>query len=251
MEMGHWQQAEVQLRKALEASPDDPLAHHYLARALWHRGASDEARSHIAAAIRLDPTDATLAVRAGEMALALGVFDDALSHAERAVGLDPKLAAAWALRGRACWRLDHPDRAIADLQRALALSPQSSDVLLDVALIYRERGQRARSLATIHNLLDTYPPGEEPQLALLLEGLTLLELARPHQAVESLLAASRRGPPNAEVHFRLAQAQFSAGRYAEATTAAEQALAIDTSHEASRQLLMQLASSSQAAAQRR
>jgi hypothetical protein len=43
------------------------------------------------------------------------------------------------------------------------------------------------------------------------------------------------------VLYRLAQAQRSAGRYAEATTAAEQALTIDGSHHGSRQLLVQLA----------
>jgi tetratricopeptide (TPR) repeat protein len=251
MEIGQWAQAEALLRQALETAPDDAQAHHDLARALWHREATDQALSHMAEAMRLDPNDPILAVRAGEMSLALGAHQDALSHAERAIGLDPKLSVAWALRGRVYWRLNQSDQAIADLQRALELDPECSDVLLDVALIYRQRGRPVRSLAVLHNLLDTYRPGEEPQLALLLEGRTLLELGRPHQAVESLLAASRRGPPNAEVFFHLAQAQSAAGRNAEATAAAEQALAIDTSHQASRQLLIELARGSRADAQRR
>jgi predicted TPR repeat methyltransferase len=72
-----------------------------------------------------------------------------------------------------------------------------------------------------------------------------MDLQRPQQAVDSLLAAARRGPPNAEVLFHLAQAHWSAGRVAEAAAAAEQALAIDASHQASRQLLLQLASREQ------
>ena len=64
-------------------------------------------------------------------------------------------------------------------------------------MLYRQLGQPARALATLHHLLDTYPPGEEPQLSLLLEGQTLADLGRPTQAAESLHAAVRRGPPNA------------------------------------------------------
>lgn len=242
MEMGHWQQAETLLQKAIDASPDDAEARRYMAEALWHRGAAEEALAQMADAVRLDPSDAALTVRAGEMSLAIGANDKALTQAERAIRSDPKLAAAWALRGRVFWQLRQPDRAMADLQRALELAPDSPDVLLDVAVIYRQRGQAARCLTTLRHLADTYPPGEEPQLATMLEGLTLLELGRPQQAAESLAAAARRGPPRAEAWYYLAQAESAIGRYAEATAAAQQALAIDASHQASRQLLAQLAS---------
>jgi predicted Zn-dependent protease len=78
-------------------------------------------------------------------------------------------------------------------------------------------------------------------MALILEGLTLMDLQRPHQAAEVLLAAAHRGPPNADMLYYLAQAQSAAGKYAEATSAAQQALAVDGSHQQSRQLLAQLA----------
>ncbi len=178
------------------------------------------------------------------MSLALGDHNVALSRAERAIQLDANLPGAWALRGRVFGRLGQPDRAMADLQRALEISPQNPEALLDVALMYRQRGEAARALTTLHSLLDTYAPGEEPQMALQLEGMTLMNLGRAHQAAESLQLAARRGPPNADVLYHLAQAEFSAGRYAEATDAARQALAIDGSHQASRQLLTQLAANS-------
>jgi len=241
IEMGQWQQAEALLQQAVDASPDDAEARRYLAEALWQRGAADEALSHLTEAIRIDPTSAAFHVRAGEMSLALGANGDAIRRADKAIGLDTKLASAYALRGRAFWRENQLDPALADLQRTLELSPHNAEVLLDVALMYRERGQATRSLTTLHHLLDTYPPGEEPQLALLLEGRTLLELGRPQQAIDSFLAASDRGPPNVEVYYRLAQAQSEIGRHAEAATTVRQALAIDASHQASRQLLAQLA----------
>ena len=62
MQTGQWQQAEDLLRQGLEASPDDAEVRRQLAEALWHRGAANEAMSHIAAAVRLKPEDASFAV---------------------------------------------------------------------------------------------------------------------------------------------------------------------------------------------
>jgi tetratricopeptide (TPR) repeat protein len=234
------------MRQALEASPDDPKVRAQLAEALWNRGATNEAMSHMAAAVRLDPKNADYLVRAGEMALASGAKDAALTNAERAIRLKPQLASAWALRGRTFRMTNQPERALADMQHALVFEPDRADLLLDVAVMYRERGQPARCLTTLHHLHDTYPPGEEPQFALQLEGLTLMDLKRPHQAAEVLTAASSRGPMNADLLFQLAQAQTAAGKYEAAATAARQALAVDAQHQQSRQLLAQLAAKSTA-----
>lgn len=248
MEMGDWAQAETLLRKANDSSPADAETRRYLAEALWHRGAADEALKQMDEAVRLDPLDAALTVRAGEMLLAVGDTERALVRAEEAIRLDPKLPAAWALRGRVFWQRKQSDRALADLQRALVYAPDNADILLDVAVLCRQRGQAARCLTTLHHLLDTYPPGGEPQLALMLEGITLCDLGRPQQAVDSLLAATHRGPPNAELLYHLAQAQMASGNYASAGDSARQALAIDATHAPSRLLLTQLASQTSAPA---
>jgi Tfp pilus assembly protein PilF len=251
IEMGNWQQAESLLQQAVEADPGQADAHRHLAETLWHRGAAEPAMRQMAEALRLEPNDAALVVRAGEMSLALGDHSAALSHAERAIQLDARLAGAWALRGRVFSRHGQPDRAMADLQRALELAPHNPEALLDVALMYRQRGETARALTTLHYLLDSYAPGEEPQIALQLEGMTLLDLGRPQRAAESLQLAARRGPPHADVFYQLAQAEIRSGRLPEASAAAQQALAIDASHEASRQLLMQLAANSPSAESQR
>jgi Flp pilus assembly protein TadD len=107
--------------------------------------------------------------------------------------------------------------------------------------LYRQRGEHTRCLTTLHHLLDTYPEGEEPRLALQMEGLTLADLGRPEQAVESLTAATHRGPPSAEAYYQLAQVLETAGRPADATAAAQQALVADASHMPSRELLARLA----------
>jgi tetratricopeptide (TPR) repeat protein len=241
LEAGQPQQAEELLKKSLAAAPDDASAHRYMAETLWRRGARDDAISHIIEAVRLDPTNAALNSRAGEMYLSLGHGEAAEVYAERAIRLDPKMASAWALRGRCFVKVKLPDRALADLERAVELAPDRSDLLQEVALAYRQRGQNTRCLAAIYHLLDSYPSGEEPQSVLVMQGQTLMDLGRPQQATNAFLAALHRGPPNADVSFYLAQSYSAAGRVTEATAAAQQALAINAGHDPSRQLLTQLA----------
>jgi tetratricopeptide (TPR) repeat protein len=173
--------------------------------------------------------------------LGTGAAEKALARANEAIVLNPNLASAWALRGRVYWRMNQTDRGLADLQRALQFAPDSSDVLMDVAAIYRQRGQHDRCLTTLHHLLDTYPPGQATQLAYWMEGLTLADLGRPEQAVESLEIANRHGPANADIWYYLAQAQLACGRPDAATTAAQQALAVNPTHAPSRELLAELA----------
>jgi tetratricopeptide (TPR) repeat protein len=241
VEAGHWDQAEALLRKSIETSPSDAVGRRYLAETLWRRGAFEEALQQMEAALQADETNPQLAVRAGEMLLAAQSNELAVARADQAIRLDPKLSAAWALRGRAFWRMTQIERALADLQRALDYAPQDRDVLLDIAGIYRQINQPSRCLTTLHQLIDTYPPGQAPQQALLLEGITLQQLGRGRQAAESLLAAARAGPPSADVYGPLAQAYASIGEVEAATAAAQQALAIDANHAPSRALLAQLA----------
>jgi tetratricopeptide (TPR) repeat protein len=242
-ELGQWDQSEKLLERAVEAAPTDTVTRRTLADVLWHRGATKQALEQMEAAIRLDANDAALIVRDGEMLMATGAYTKALDRAEDAIRLDPKLATAWALRGRVYWHENQTDRALADLDRALLYSPDDPDVLIDVAAMYRQRGQHDRCLATLHHLLDMYPPGQESQMALWMQGLTLADLGRPAPAVESLIAASRLGPPNAELLYGLAQAQLAAGQPEAAANSARQALAANVGHEPSRQLLDQLARS--------
>jgi predicted Zn-dependent protease len=241
LEAGQPQQAEELLKKSLAASPDDASSRRYMAETLWRRGAGDDAISQISEAVRLEPTNAALAVRAGEMYLAVGHREAAEAQAERAVRLDPTCAGAWALRGRCFEKMNLPDRALSDLERAVELAPDRSELLLEVASMYRRRGQNTRCLTAVYHLLDTYPTGEEPQSVLVMQGQTLMDLQRPQQATDAFLAGIQRGPPSADVYFLLAQSYMASGRLPEATAAAQQALAVNAAHDATRLLLAQLA----------
>ncbi len=63
-------------------------------------GERELAVQHLLQALAQAPDDAAVAVRAGEMQLALGQVDDARRMANRVLDLDPNDGGAWALRGR-------------------------------------------------------------------------------------------------------------------------------------------------------
>ena len=211
MERGDWQRAEELLSQAVRTCPSDPDARRRYAETLWHRGASREAITQLETAGHQATEDAEIAVRIGQFYLASGRLEEARKAADRALDLDPKLAAAWALRGKTLEMTGALKPALADYQRSLGYEPESAEVQLHIAELYRRLGQPDRALVTLHSLIDSNPPGEEPQNLLYLQGLALSALGRYNDAVESYTLAMQRGRPTAEILYRLAEAELSSG----------------------------------------
>lgn len=239
LESGRLGEAESLLREATEATPDDAQAQRHLAEALWQRGQRAEALAHVEQACQCAPMDASSAVRAGEMRLSEGDAPTAAQWADHALATDPRSPSAWALRGRVHQRLGHADRSLADLQQALRYAPGDAEILTDIALLHRARGDHRRCLTTLHHLIDAHPPGHEPAGALALAGESYLALGRPQDAADSLRLAAARGP-DPDLLCRLAEAQAACGQPAEALADARRALDLDAGHKASRQLIARL-----------
>lgn len=240
MDRGDWLGAEDQLSQAVQVSPLDPDARRRYAETLWHRGAAREAIAQLEEATRLSSEDPQIAVRVGEMYLATGQNTRARKAADRALDLDPKLGAAWALRGRTNEATGALKQALADYQRSLGYQPDDRQVLLAVAEIYRQLNEPERALVSLHSLVDSYPPGEEPQQLLYLEGLALVALGRYDDAVSRYTVAGERGGPTAEILYRLAEAEFLAGRGVHASIVAKQALVLDPNHVSAKALVDRL-----------
>lgn len=238
LEHGDAARARLLLDQAVEANANDVDARRQLADVLWQSGAAQEAIIHIDRAVELDPRHAPTIVRSGEMRLGLGDADRALQRADEALVLDASLAGAWALRGRVFRAKGLYERSLADFHQALRYNPHSAEVLLEAAEVQYQLGRPQRCLTTLQNLLQSYPPGEEPRRALWLAGLAYTAVDRPRDAVHALYAASSRGGPEPELLFQLARAQNAVGEVAEATATAQQAA--DAGHEGSRTLLAQL-----------
>ena len=240
LELGHSDEACTLFAQAVESSPTDVDARRQLAEALWKEGRLVEAANQMEQAVRLDPGHAPTVIRSGEMLLATGNVQRAMQRAEQAVGLDSTQAGAWALRGRIHHRQGNAPEALADLLQALYYAPQDARVLLEVAEVQHQLGRPHRCLTTLHHLNELYPPGEEPQRSLWLEGLAYQAVNRPDDAATSLASAAQRGAPNADLLYALAEAERAAGRSDAAVSTIRQAIALDGGHKASHLLLAQL-----------
>ncbi len=242
LESGQLNEAESLLRQAAEATPEDADARSHLAEALWQSGSHDEALAHAEAACRCEPTNSWAAVRAGQMRLAEGDAKMATEWAHSAIGLSCRCPEAWALRGRANQRLGNTEQALADLQQALRYAPNDTELLTDVALLYQARSEHRKCLTTLHQLLDCYPPGEEPAEVLALAGESYMAINRPVDAAENLRLASQRGTSGADFYYRLAEAEAACGKTDKAISDLDRALTFNQDHTPSQQLKARLAS---------
>jgi tetratricopeptide (TPR) repeat protein len=234
LDRGEWESGETLLAQAIKSCPADPEPHRHYGEAMWHRGAREEGLAQMREAMRLSSDDPQLVVRCGEMCLALGRINEAKLLADEALDLCPKQGSAWALRGAVAAAMGQIDDALADYHRGLEYLPDDKRLLLATAELYQQQGRPGRALSLLEALRDLYPAGEEPQRVLYLEGLALTGVARFDDAIETYTLALGRDRPTAEIYYRIAEAQLSAGRVAEAGGAVQQALALNPSHEPSR-----------------
>jgi tetratricopeptide (TPR) repeat protein len=247
-ERGDWKRAETLLARAVEMSKTDADARRHYAETLWHRGAMPEALQQLNEARRLTSEDPGLAVRTGELHLALLQVNDATRLADEALRLDPKFAAAWALRGRVAAATGQPRQALANFQRALGYAPEDHELTILVAETYRQLNEPERALAALQSLADNYTPGDEPQQVLYLEGLAMMALRRYDDATRSLSQAANRDRPTPEILYRLAEAEMLNGRVGEAQNTLQEVLALAPDHAPSRALQARMAMATPAGA---
>jgi tetratricopeptide (TPR) repeat protein len=207
---------------------------------MWRRGEREAGLEHLQKAIACAADDTSLKIRAGQMQLALGHAAEACALADQALDLDPQSAEGWTLRGRVALAENHPDEALANFHRALEYAPKDRELLLETAEVYRQLNRPQRALSTLVSLRETYAPGDEPQQVYYLEGLALQALGRPTDAGNSFALALERGPPTADLYYRLGESQLASGRRNEADRAVEQALGLDPNHVPSRALRQQV-----------
>lgn len=240
LEQHQWDEGLRLAREAVQTCPPDVDARLVYGEALWAKGLREEAIRELEEVAQLTGEDAGVEARLGEMYLAVGQIDRAREHANRAIELAPQDPRGWVVRARIARRSGDFPAALADYQRAVAYVPHQPEWLLEVAELYRAMGQPERALATLHQLADTYSPGEEPPQLIYLQGVTYLALNRPQEAAELLAQAIQQAGPCADWLYQLARAQAAAGRVRSAEQTLRQALRLEPQHHASRQLLAQL-----------
>jgi tetratricopeptide (TPR) repeat protein len=121
-------EAEADLQKALQLSPDQPLTLNYLGYT-WidHNRNLRQGLALIEKAVRLKPDDGYIVDSLGWAYYRLGKFKEALKHLERAVELRPEDATLNDHLGDAYWRVGREREARFQWDQALTLQPEPAD----------------------------------------------------------------------------------------------------------------------------
>ena len=209
---GRVEEAKNCMRRAINNAPDDRRIREQMADICIDNGEYPEAIAELTRAVELSEGDPELRVKLGQAYLRSGKLILAKRQADLALEVNRQSASAWELCGHAHWVKNELPEAIADLQRSLSIDRNRSGVQLQIAQLHRRLNQQKRALSGIEQLLSQYPSGQEPQDAMLLQGVVLIELQRYDSAVEALKLAATRDDATSETFVQLSRAQLLGGQ---------------------------------------
>lgn len=123
-----WPKAEVDLKKALDLYPDQPLVLNYLGYSWVDQGYNlDEGMKLIEKAVALKPDDGYIVDSLGWAHYKQGNFEEAVRYLERAVELRPEDPILNDHLGDALWRVGREREARFQWDQALTLEPEPED----------------------------------------------------------------------------------------------------------------------------
>jgi tetratricopeptide (TPR) repeat protein len=123
--LGRWGEAEADLRRALDLSPEQPDVANYLGYTLVERGEKmDEALRLIRSAVAQRPMSGAITDSLGWAYFRTGDYEQAVTHLERAVELEPASPVIVDHLGDAYWRAGRRIEARFQWQRAISLHPE-------------------------------------------------------------------------------------------------------------------------------
>lgn len=124
-----WPKAELDLKKALQLSPDQALVMNYLGYSWIDQGINlDEGMKLIKKAVELKPDDGYIVDSLGWAYYRLGKFDDAVRELERAVELRPQDPVMNDHLGDAYWRVGRRLEARFQWSHAKDLKPEAAEL---------------------------------------------------------------------------------------------------------------------------
>ena len=149
-----WEEAELQLRRAIELNPSYALAHVWYANMLMSRKRFDEALQEVFAARELDPFSLVVNTNVGWVLINARRHDDAVAQLTRTLQMDPAYPQA---RARLVTALLDAGRNSEALGQALELAERtkrSATSLNHLAVTYARVGERQRAQALLRELLE-------------------------------------------------------------------------------------------------
>jgi tetratricopeptide (TPR) repeat protein len=210
---GHFKEAQIEYRNALERTPRDVATQLKLAHA--YETTQDYAgayRAYLRVA-QTDPHHAEAQAWLAEFLLQSGRFDDARRHATVMLEIDPKNVRALILLASADAALRDRDGALKWVQQALTIDPSSATAHTLLGTLQLSAGDRTRAKAAFTKATELAPSSSEAWVALAQFHIAVGEFDAAERALQRALAVTSDA---AAVHRMLAMFYVGAGRAAEA-----------------------------------
>jgi len=234
---GRLPQAEVLLKRILQARPQDANALHLLGVINHQAGNTEIAINMIGQAIAVNPKSGQFYSNMGEMCRQMKRVDEAIRYGEQAVALEPKSAAALSNLGIAYYDIKVFDKALDCQQRALSINPKLVTAINNLGSIARDNKDKEGAIAYYRQVLQIAPQHLESINNL---GAVLTETERPEEAVAVLIGAIKLKPNYAEAHCNVATAFLSLEQLDKAEVGFKKAIELKTDYSEAYQGLAKL-----------
>lgn len=210
-EMGQYEKASEDYRRAIALQPFDPYPYINLGAVYRKTGRTGEAIEILNDAISIEPRSIAYRNLAG-VYLDTGQADKAAENSLRAIALDPGDGLAHYRLGTAYMSLGRIDDALAAYTNAVALIPAEPEVLTHLGLALARKGMEQEAIAQFQKALRLDPDYAE---ALFHLGNAYATAGRLDEAIENYRAAVRLEPGNTYYRNMLNKAYAGEGSFAE------------------------------------
>ena len=147
-----WEEAETQLRRAIELRPGYPSAHHWYSEHLTAMGRCAESVAELRLAGELDPLSLVISADLGRAFYYARDYERVIRQEERTLEMDANFWLSHINLGRTYTQKGMHAQAIAALSRACELSPDNTEALSFLAFAHAAAGERAEALAILRDL---------------------------------------------------------------------------------------------------
>jgi tetratricopeptide (TPR) repeat protein len=229
LQKGRMDEAVALYQKALQIKPDYADAYNNLGSILFQKGRVDEAMVYFQKALQIEPDYAKAYNNLGNALFQKGRVDEAITHYQKALQIKPDNAKAHNNLGNALLQKGRVDEAIIHYQKALQIKPDYADAQNNLGNLLLQKGRVDEAIIQYQMALQTEPGNVKAlnKLAWLLATSPQASVRNGDKAVVLAQRANQlTGGENPIVLHTLAAAYAEAGRFGDAISSAQKAIAL-------------------------
>jgi len=149
-----WEEAEKELKRAIEINPGYPSAHHWYSEHLTAMGRCDESIAELRVAAELDPLSLVISADLGRALYYARLYDEVIEQEMKTLELDANFWLSHINLGRAYTQKGMHSKAINGLRKACKLSADNTEALSFLAFAYTAAEKRDEALKILRDLID-------------------------------------------------------------------------------------------------